>query len=84
MRFHARVAVNVLGMVERELAIGPDQAAAHADGTGAPRGAPTRRSWRRPSATARSTTARAEVIEVVPRHVRAKLAVAHPGYTDAP
>jgi len=29
VKFHARVAVNVLGMVERELALGPDQAARH-------------------------------------------------------
>jgi hypothetical protein len=31
VRFHARVAINVLGMVERELALGPPQAAAHAE-----------------------------------------------------
>ena len=30
VRFHARVAVNVLGMVERELAMGPSQREAHA------------------------------------------------------
>jgi hypothetical protein len=30
LQFHARVAVNVLAMVERELALGADQAAAHA------------------------------------------------------
>jgi hypothetical protein len=29
LRFHARVAANMLGMVERELALGPEQAAAH-------------------------------------------------------
>jgi aminoglycoside phosphotransferase (APT) family kinase protein len=29
VRFHARVGANVLGMVERELALGPSQAAAH-------------------------------------------------------
>lgn len=29
MQFHARVAVNMLAMVERELALGPSQAAAH-------------------------------------------------------
>jgi hypothetical protein len=29
LQFHARVAVNVLAIVERELAIGDDQAAAH-------------------------------------------------------
>lgn len=29
LRFHARVASNVLAMVEREIELGPDQAAAH-------------------------------------------------------
>lgn len=32
VQFHTRVAVNVLGMVERELALGAAQADAHADG----------------------------------------------------
>ena len=35
VQFHTRVAVNVLGMVERELAAGPAQAAAHAEGLAA-------------------------------------------------
>ncbi|MEV4114374.1 DUF6285 domain-containing protein [Nonomuraea sp. NPDC049695] len=30
VRFHARVAINVLGMVEREIALGPEQAREHA------------------------------------------------------
>jgi len=30
LNFHARVAINVLAMVERELELGPQQAAAHA------------------------------------------------------
>lgn len=29
VRFHSRVAINVLGMVERELDLGPEQARAH-------------------------------------------------------
>jgi hypothetical protein len=29
VQFHTRVAVNVLGMVQRELELGPEQAAAH-------------------------------------------------------
>ena len=29
LKFHARVAANVLGMVEREIELGPSQAAAH-------------------------------------------------------
>ncbi|HZN14782.1 MAG TPA: DUF6285 domain-containing protein [Acidimicrobiales bacterium] len=32
VQFHARVAVNVLGMVEREIRLGPDQRAAHERG----------------------------------------------------
>jgi hypothetical protein len=32
VQFHVRVAVNALGMVERELELGPGQAAAHAEG----------------------------------------------------
>ncbi|MDQ1374233.1 MAG: hypothetical protein QOJ09_1571, partial [Actinomycetota bacterium] len=32
VQFHTRVAVNVLGMVERELALGPAQAAEHDEG----------------------------------------------------
>lgn len=31
LNFHARVAINVLAMVERELELGPEQAAAHAE-----------------------------------------------------
>ena len=32
MQFHARVAVNVLAMVEREIQLGPDQSAVHEAG----------------------------------------------------
>ena len=32
MQFHARVAVNVLAMIEREIESGPEQARRHADG----------------------------------------------------
>ena len=31
LNFHARVAINVLAMVERELELGPEQSAAHMD-----------------------------------------------------
>lgn len=31
LKFHTRVAINVLGMVEREIELGPDQAAEHAE-----------------------------------------------------
>ena len=35
VQFHTRVAVNVLGMVEREMALGPQQAESHAAGLAA-------------------------------------------------
>ncbi|MGH9137934.1 MAG: DUF6285 domain-containing protein [Acidimicrobiales bacterium] len=35
VRFHTRVAINALGIVERELAIGPQHAVAHAERVGA-------------------------------------------------
>jgi hypothetical protein len=35
VQFHTRVAVNVLGMVERELALGPEQRRVHAEGLAA-------------------------------------------------
>lgn len=35
VQFHTRVAINVLGMVERELALGADQAARHQSGLAA-------------------------------------------------
>lgn len=35
VQFHTRVAINVLGMVEREIQLGPEQAAMHAAGLAA-------------------------------------------------
>jgi hypothetical protein len=35
MQFHARVAANVLGMVEREIVLGPEQATRHSAGLAA-------------------------------------------------
>jgi hypothetical protein len=83
VRFHARVAVNVLGMVERELALGQSQGDAHASALsqlGVADEAELAAAIRDGSLDHR----RAEVLEVVRATVRAKLAVAHPGYTDAP
>jgi hypothetical protein len=83
LRFHARVAANVLGMVERELALGPEQSRDHADAL-ARLGV---RDEAELAAAIRDGTLddrRAQVIEVVRETVHAKLAVAHPGYTDAP
>jgi hypothetical protein len=83
VRFHARVAVNVLGMVERELAMGPSQQEAHAAALvqlGMADDAALAAAIRDGTLDDR----RAEVLEVVRATVRAKLAVAHPGYTDDP
>jgi hypothetical protein len=83
VRFHTRVAANVLGMVERELIMGPPQREDHAS-------AMTRLGVADEAELAAAIRAgrlddrRAEVLEVVRATVRAKLAVAHPGYTDAP
>ncbi|MEV0587219.1 DUF6285 domain-containing protein [Nonomuraea sp. NPDC050310] len=77
VRFHTRVAINVLAMVERELLLGPEQAAEHAvrlaalgvaDDAGL-------------AAAIRSGELDGpEVTELVRRAVRAKLEVANPGY----
>lgn len=84
LRFHARVAANVLGMVERELALGAAQEEAHAAelvrlGVG---------SEAELAAAIRSGALDgrlAEVFAAVRRTVAAKLAVAHPGYdAEAP
>jgi hypothetical protein len=69
-------------MVERELAMGAEQASAHA-------AALSRLGVSGEAELAHAIRAgildrpRAEVIAVVRETVRAKLAVAHPGYTDA-
>ena len=79
LRFHARVAANVLGMVERELALTEGQEAAHrADlarlgvGSEAELAAAIR--------AAELDHRLPEVVGVVRRTVAARLAVAHPGY----
>ena len=79
LRFHARVAANVVRMVERELALGEAQEAAHAAdlarlGVGSEAELAT-------AIRAGALDGRiAEVVAVVRRTVAAKLAVAHPGY----
>ena len=83
VRFHARVAANVLGMVERELAMGPTQRAEHAaalEQLGVGDDAELAAAIRDGTLDDR----RADVVAIVRATVRAKLAVAHPGYTDVP
>jgi hypothetical protein len=83
LRFHARVAANVLGMVERELELGPDQRRDHA-------AALARLGVRDEAELAAAIRdgalddRRDEVLAVVRATVRAKLAVAHPGYDSSP
>jgi len=81
VRFHARVAVNVLGMVERELAMGPSQREAHAAAL-AQLGMADDAELAAAIRDGTLDDRRAEVLEVVRATVKAKLAVAHPGYTD--
>lgn len=83
LRFHVRVAVNALAAVERELDLGPDQAAAHrrrlaalgvtteAELAGAIRKGDLDDRW-------------AEVRAAVAETVRDKLLVANPGYLVQP
>lgn len=80
-RFHARVAANVLAIVERELELGPAQARAHAarlEQLGVADDAELAAAIRDGSLDARLD----EVRELVWESVRDKLAVANPRYLD--
>ncbi|MCU1454415.1 MAG: aminoglycoside phosphotransferase [Acidimicrobiales bacterium] len=83
VRFHARVAANVLAMVERELALGPAHAVAHAERL-------ARLGFADDAALAASIRAgdlagrQDEVATALGAAVLDKLAVAHPGYPDDP
>lgn len=80
VRFHTRVAVNVLGMVERELELGPAQHAAHL----------ARLDELDVASDAELATAIREgldgpdLVEALTAAVRDKLAVANPGYATGP
>jgi hypothetical protein len=83
VQFHTRVAMNVLAMVERELALGPQQAAAHADGL-ARLGLSSESEL---AALIRQASAGDdgqldEIARFVRQTVRAKLEVANPKYLD--
>jgi hypothetical protein len=84
VQFHTRVAINVLGMVERQLQLGPAQAAAHAAGL-AKLGYPDEAAL---SAAIRDGSIPdadlAEVAAFVGQSVRAKLEVANPRYLEGP
>jgi Domain of unknown function (DUF6285) len=84
LRFHARVAANVLAIVEREMALGPDQAAAHAERLAA-LGVASDAQLAQAIADGALDDRYDEVKAAVWASVRDKLAVAHPGYdADAP
>jgi Domain of unknown function (DUF6285) len=87
VRFHTRVAVNCLGIVERELTLGPELDAAERerlatllghDGTADDLTAELARRIRDGSLDDR----RAAVVDHVRESVRAKLLVANPGYLE--
>jgi uncharacterized protein DUF6285 len=82
VRFHARVAVNVLAMVEREWELGPAQAAAHREGL-ARLGYPDEQALARAIRTGDVTGPDlAEVASFVRDTVRDKLLVANPRYLE--
>lgn len=83
VRFHARVAVNVLATVERELALGPAQAVAHRrrlDSLGVADDAELALRIRTGALDDRWD----EVVAVVRAGVADKLAVANPAYARGP
>ncbi|MEM9748529.1 MAG: DUF6285 domain-containing protein [Actinomycetota bacterium] len=81
LRFHTRVAVNVLSMVEREMALGDDQAAAHRqrlDRLGVADDAELAASIR----SGRFDDRRDELLAELRATVEDKLRVANPRYLD--
>lgn len=80
-RFHARVAANILAIVQREIELGPEQARRHRerlDRLGVPDDAALAAAIRNGALDDRAD----EVRELVWASVRDKLAVANPGYLD--
>ena len=83
VQFHTRVAVNVLGMVERELRDGAAQLEAHAAGL-AELGVPDEKSLAEAIRAGDLDDRLDEVRAFVERSVRAKLEVANPRYLEGP
>lgn len=83
VNFHTRVAVNVLGMVARELALAPEQVTAHERGLGGLGYADDERlaTAIREGAIAVDDPA---LLEFLRQTVRAKLEVANPSYLESP
>jgi len=83
VQFHTRVAINVLGMVERELKLAPEQDAAHAADL-ARLGVSSERELADAIRRGDLDDRMDEVREVVTRTVKAKLEVANPRYLEGP
>lgn len=83
VQFHTRVAMNALGIVERELELGASQAAAHAADLVA-LGVRDEAELASAIRDGRLDEADPRVIAAVRRSVRAKLAVANPRYLEPP
>jgi hypothetical protein len=81
LRFHARVASNVLAMVEREIELGPAQAAAHA-GRLAQLGVESDAELARAIRERRLDDRAEELRALLAESVVDKLAVANPRYLD--
>lgn len=81
VQFHARVAVNVLKMVERELALGTEQADAHATRLAA-LGVASEQELSDAIASGALDERLPEVVAVVRATVADKLAVANPKYAE--
>ncbi|HEV2370106.1 MAG TPA: DUF6285 domain-containing protein, partial [Acidimicrobiales bacterium] len=83
VRFHARVAANVLGMVERELVLGGAQRRAHAAGLRR-LGVASEEELAAAIRDGRLDDRETEVRAFLTAAVRAKLEVAHPSYVEGP
>lgn len=83
LQFHARVAVNMLGMVEREIELGPEQASAHAARL-ATLGLADDRELASAIRNGELDDRLAEVRSLVAESIRDKLLVANPKYLTSP
>jgi hypothetical protein len=81
VQYHARVAANALSMVERELALGPEQRARHAAALGA-LGVASEAELAAAIRSGQLADRVDEVLAVVRATVRAKLEVANPRYLN--
>ena len=81
VQFHTRVAINVLGMVERELRLGPEQAAAHQERLRA-LGVGSEAELAAAIREGRLDERMAEVVAAVRETVADKLRVANPRYLE--